>query len=323
MTKKNTASTNTLELTTSAVFQGDSVEVLKRFPEERVSLSFWSPPYHVGKAYEQGQSYDEWQEMIRSVIAHHAAILKPGGFCVINIADILCFPDESMPRIMAETHNKQRIQLTREEVLAAAELLGTTDRRKIAAHLGVSEQTVDRRMKGNNIRGGKYNAQTRTKLVGGMIEEWAMACGLYVYDRRMWVKDPAWANSRWHTSSLRAIDEFEYLYVLWKPGPTRVDKSRLTRQEWIDWGSRAVWNIRSVRRNDYHEAMFPIELPLRVIRLFSDPGDVVLDPFVGSGTTLEAAASLNRIAIGVERDGTYASMSRKRLRRVLQRTSVS
>jgi DNA modification methylase len=317
MTKPRTSKQKLIDLSVSAVYHGDSAEMLKQIPDDMVALSFWSPPYHVGKAYERGQSYEEWQTMLKNVIEHHAAILKPGGFCVINIADILCFADENMPRIMAETHNKQRIQLTREEVLKTAEMLGTTDRRKIGAHLGVSEQTVDRRIKGNNIRGGKYDAQTRTKLVGGMIEDWAMSSGLYVYDRRIWVKDPAWANSRWHTSSLRAIDEFEYLYVLWKPGPTKVDKGRLTRQEWIDWGSRAVWNISSVRRNDYHEAMFPIELPTRVVRLFSDPGEVVLDPFVGSGTTIEAAVSLNRVGIGIDKEAKYALLARKRLQKVV------
>lgn len=301
-----------------SVLEGDSAELIFSLPADSVALSFWSPPYHVGKEYERGQTYAEWEQMLRSVIAGHAHALKPGGFCAINIADILCFPDEEMPRIQAETHNRQRLPLTREQVLAAAELLATTDRRKIAAHLGVSEQTIDRRLKGNNIRGGKYGVQTRTKIVGGLMEQFGLEAGLYMYDRRIWVKDPAWANSRWHTSSLRAIDEFEYIYVLWKPGPTKVDKARLTRQEWIDWGSRAVWHINSVQRNDFHEAMFPIELPRRAIKLFTDPGDVVLDPFSGSGTTLAAAAEVGRIAVGIDKEPKYAELSRRNLRKAIE-----
>ena len=58
------------------------------------------------------------------------------------------------------------------------------NRKQIAEILGCSEQTVDRRVKGNNIRGGKYEAQTRVKLVGGMLEQYALDCGLYLYDRK-------------------------------------------------------------------------------------------------------------------------------------------
>ena len=135
------------------------------------------------------------------------------------------------------------------------------NRRQLASLLGCSEQTVDRRLHGNNIRGGKYNTQTRVKIVGGMLEEMALDAGLYPYDRRIWVKDAAWANSSWTTNSYRAVDEFEYLYIFWKPGITNVDRHRLSKEEWAEWGSRAVWNIRSVQRNDDHEAKFPLELP--------------------------------------------------------------
>ncbi len=219
-----------------------------------------------------------------------------------------------MPRIQAETLSDRRLKVTREDVLSAMSKLGTTNRDLLAEHLGVSEQTIDRRLKGNNIRGGKYAPQTRVKMVGGLIEDLALQAGLYMYDRRVWIKDPAWANSRWHTSSLRAIDEFEYLYFLWKPGVTRVDRSRLTREEWREWGSRAIWRFPSVRNNDEHEAMFPLELPRRTIRLLTDPGDVVLDPFSGSGTTLRAAMELDRQPIGFELDPKYYNLSRRTMR---------
>lgn len=292
-----------------SVHCGDSRELMASLTPESVALSVWSPPYHVGKEYERDQTYEQWVDLLGSVISQHQQALKPGGFCVINIADILCFPDPDMPRIQAETISDRRLKVSREDVVAAIEELGTTNRDALAAHLGVSEQTIDRRMKGNNTRGGKYAPQTRVKVVGGLIEALALRSGLYVYDRRVWHKDPAWANSRWHTSSLRAIDEFEYLYFLWKPGITRVDRSRLTREEWRDWGSRAVWTIPSVRSNDEHEAMFPLELPRRVIRLLTDPGDVVLDPFSGSGTTIRAAVELGRRPIGFELDPTYFQLS--------------
>ena len=142
-------------------------------------------------------------------------------------------------------------------------------RDELAAILGCSEQTIDRRLNGNNVRGGKYMPQTRTKLVGGILERFALDAGLYLYDRRVWVKDPAWENSRWTSSSYRAVDEFEYVYLFWKPGVTTVRRSRLTAEQWSAWGSRAVWNFPSVRVNGEHPAMFPLGLPSRCVQLLT------------------------------------------------------
>ena len=173
---------------------------------------------------------------------------------------------------------------------------------------------MDRRLNGNNIRGGKYEAQTRVKIVGGFVEEWALSAGFYPYDRRIWVKDAAWENSRWHTLSYRSVDEFEYLYFFWKPGITVIDRSRLTKEEWTQWGSRGVWSFASVRTNVDHEAKFPIELPRRTIRLLTDPGDVVLDCFLGSGTTAIAALEERRQFIGIEKEAKYVALARANLR---------
>jgi len=303
------------------IHQGDSAELIHKIAPESVALSIWSPPYHVGKEYESGQTFAEWQRMIREVIEGHYRILKPGGYCVINIADILCFPDESMPKIQAETISQRRIALTREEILEAIAQLGTTKRQELAKHFGVSEQTIDRRLNGNNIRGGKYQTQTRIKTVAGMIEDMALGAGLFMYDRRIWLKDPAWANSQWASSSFRSVDEFEYIFFLWKPGITVVDRKRLNKEEWGIWGSRAVWNIPSVRANDNHEAKFPLELPSRIIRLLSDEGDVILDPFTGSGTTQVAAVQLGRIPIGIELFPKYCDLATKSMEAAVEDSS--
>jgi site-specific DNA-methyltransferase (adenine-specific) len=173
-------------------------------------------------------------------------------------------------------------------------------------------------MKGNNIRGGKYEPQTRVKLVGGLIEQFALDCGLYLYDRRVWVKDAAWENSRWHTMSYRAVDEFEYIYIFWKPGPTKVDKNRLARDEWTAWGSRGVWFIPSVRSNDDHEAKFPLELPRRIIQLFTDPDDLVIDCFVGSGTSATAAIREGRHFIGIDISPASVDLAKRALKLALE-----
>lgn len=57
--------------------------------------------------------------MLNAVIKGHSLALKPGGFMVINIADILCFPDPTMPRFQAANSSKYKCKITKEEVLEA------------------------------------------------------------------------------------------------------------------------------------------------------------------------------------------------------------
>ena len=300
-------------LPANQVHRGDARALLPRIRHNSVAVSVWSPPYFVGKSYESGLTFADWQSLLCDVIAAHWPIIKPGGFLAINIADILCFRDAAMPRISAETISAKRSPVTREMVIAAGRRHPGMNRHQLAKHLGCSEQTVDRRLNGNNIRGGKYDTQTRLKIVGGLVEQWAEQAGFYPYDRRVWVKDPCWENSRWASLSYRSVDEFEYIYVFWKPGITRVDRARLSPAEWKNWGSRGVWTFPSVRTNDDHEAKFPIELPRRVIKLLSDPGDLVLDCFIGSGTTGIAAVQSGRRYIGIEIDARYVDLARHRI----------
>ena len=243
----------------NTIYCGDSRELLKQIQPNSLALSFWSPPYFLGKDYEQGVSYEQWQEMLKEVISLHYDILKPGGFMVVNIADILAFQDENMPRIQADNPSNKKCAVTREMVIEAKRLHPDYNRDQLAAFLHCSEQTIDRRLNGNNIRGGKHAVGTHVKLVGGQLEEFAYQAGLYLYDKRIWQKDPAWANSRWTTSTLKAVSETEDIYVFWKPGEYVVNRNRLTPTEWKKWGLRQVWNIPSVRANDIHQAMFPIE----------------------------------------------------------------
>jgi site-specific DNA-methyltransferase (adenine-specific) len=144
-----------------------------------------------------------------------------------------------------------------------------------------------------------------------MVEEAGSAAGFYLYDRRVWVKDAAWENSKWHTLSYRSVDEFEYLFFFWKPGITVIDRNKLTPEEWVRWGSRGVWMIASVRANDDHEAKFPMELPRRVIRLLTASEDTVLDCFMGSGTTAIAAIREGRNYIGIELQEQYVKLAKE------------
>lgn len=300
-------------LAVNQIYEGDARDLLSQIAPNSIALSVWSPPYFVGKNYEANLTFEDWQSLLEAVIQLHFPIIKPGGFLVINIADILCFRDPSMPRVQADAVHRKRSTVTKQDILKAWAEHPSYNRHQLAALLGCSEQTIDRRLHGNNIRGGKYEPQTRVKIVGGLVEEWALNAGFYPYDRRVWVKDAAWENSRWASLSYRSVDEFEYLYFFWKPGITKYDRNRLSRDDWKNWGSRGVWSFPSVRVNDDHEAKFPIELPMRTIRLLTDPHEVVLDCFMGSGTTAVAAVREKRQYIGIELEKKYVALARRRV----------
>jgi len=98
--------------------------------------------------------------------------------------------------------------------------------------------------------------------------------------------------------------DYEFIQIFKKPGaPRKVAPeikaaSRLTKEEWKEYFA-GHWYFGGVRQVG-HEARFPEELPRRLIRMFTFIGDTVLDPFLGSGTTVKAALDLGRNAVGYE-----------------------
>lgn len=89
---------------------------------------------------------------------------------------------------------------------------------------------------------------------------------------------------------------------------------RAGRKRWNGGGSPALWTYPPARGPDRgHPTPKPIDLMLALVASFTDPGDVVLDPFCGSGTTGVACVRLGRRFVGVEVDPTWAALSRERL----------
>jgi hypothetical protein len=93
----------------------------------------------------------------------------------------------------------------------------------------------------------------------------------------------------------------ERIYVLGKP------------RAWHDDGSTTVWRFHAGPQGFDHPCPFPLELPLRLIALFTDPGMTVIDPFAGAGTTLRAAKDLGRKAIGIERVERFCEVAAQRM----------
>lgn len=99
----------------------------------------------------------------------------------------------------------------------------------------------------------------------------------------------------------------------WKKDRKADAVSDITRQEFMEW-TNGVWVFSGESKKRIgHPAPFPRELPRRCIKLFSYVGETVLDPFVGSGTTLLEAHENNRIGIGFEIALEYCELAKKRL----------
>jgi site-specific DNA-methyltransferase (adenine-specific) len=97
------------------------------------------------------------------------------------------------------------------------------------------------------------------------------------------------------------------------------EKSQLTKEEWKEY-TKTVWSIANVG-HDEHPAVFPEELPLRLIKLFSFWGETVLDPFGGTGTTASVALSLGRSAISVDQNERYVTITENRCQGLFDRVN--
>lgn len=84
------------------------------------------------------------------------------------------------------------------------------------------------------------------------------------------------------------------------------------KMRWNGGGRRAVWDY-PVERQNGHPTPKPLPLMLELVSLFTDPGETILDPFMGSGTTLRAAKDLGRKAIGIELEEKYCEIAAKRM----------
>ena len=111
--------------------------------------------------------------------------------------------------------------------------------------------------------------------------------------------------------------DFEYVLIFKKQGntpkPTLEQKelSKMTTEEWNTYFN-GHWYIKGVRQ-DRHIAMFPEELPKRLIKMFSFVGENVLDPFLGSGTTSSVAKQLGRNSVGYEINPEFISIIREKM----------
>lgn len=224
---------------------------MEEIPDNSIGLAFTSPPYNVGKDYDDDMGLQEYLKLIEYVAKDVYRVLRPGGRYVINIANLGRKPYIPLHSFFYSLHMK----------------VGFMPMGEIIWQKG---------------KGASGNC--------------------------------AWGS--WMTAkSPRLRDIHEYLLVFSKMSFSRTDtgESDISPTEFLD-ATLSIWNIppESARRVQ-HPAPFPVELAERVIQLYSYVGDVVLDPFVGSGSTCVAAVRRKRNYVGYDISAKYCSLARTRI----------
>lgn len=242
------------------VVLGDARDVLRRLPDNCVHLMVTSPPYNVGKEYDEDLTLGEYLGFIEGVMREVYRVLVWGGRACFNIANL-----GRRPYIPLHAY---LIQLFEE--------------------------------------------------IGFLLR------GEIIWDKGDAVSGASTAWGTWRSAVNPTLrDQHEYIIVLSKGSFKRVrgkgKEDTITREEFLEY-TRSVWRFppESARRVG-HPAPFPEELPRRCIQLYTFKGDVVLDPFAGSGTTCVAAAKAGRHYICIDNNEEYVRIARERLA-VLKRT---
>lgn len=156
--------------------------------------------------------------------------------------------------------------------------------------------------------------------VGADLTTIAKSVGFKYHSTIIWNEGNISRRTAWGSwvsaSAPYVIAPVELIVVLYKDSWKKTSGSRksdISKEEFMEW-TNGLWKFNGERKTKIgHPAPFPVELPLRCMKLFSFTGDTVLDPFMGSGSTLVAAARCSRFGIGVDIDPKYCEIAARRI----------
>lgn len=170
------------------------------------------------------------------------------------------------------------------------------------------------------LYGSCYSDTERLAAESGFVCEFPI-----IWDKRgPGLSEQPWSKKMWgsypYPVSIIHTPFTERICVWRKPGHhglSQADRadSKITIQQFNEWATD-IWSIRIAKKNG-HPAPFPVDIPLRLITLWSCMGDLVLDPFSGSGSTGEAALRAGRRFIGIDRDRQFVNIAKERLELVV------
>jgi len=142
---------------------------------------------------------------------------------------------------------------------------------------------------------------------------------LYIWDKRKIVRFSSFGSYPFPTN-LFSTFPYEWIIVFAKTGrrphPSKriKEKSKITQEEWTNFCINSIWEMQPASAKlEEHPAPFPEELPRRIIKLYSFVGDTVLDPFLGTGTTMKVAKELDRNSVGYEINPKYLEIIKKKI----------
>jgi len=234
-----------------------SSNVMEELPDNSIHLMVTSPPYNVGKDYDDDLAEDEYLDLLFSVWSEVYRVLVPGGRACINVANV-----------------------------------GRKPYLPLNAMISQQMRDIGYLMRGEIIWDKSASAGT--------------SC--------------AWGS--WKSASNPVLrDTHEYILVFSKGSysrPAKGKQSTISKEEFLAF-TKSVWRFpaESAKRVG-HPAPFPIELPRRLIELYTFSGDIVLDPFVGSGTSALTAAKFGRKYVGYDVSGEYVKIAKSRILLELQ-----
>jgi site-specific DNA-methyltransferase (adenine-specific) len=138
---------------------------------------------------------------------------------------------------------------------------------------------------------------------------------------------PSTAWGSWQSASNPTLRDIHEYILIFSKGDYKRERSKkekeiikdsITKEQFIEW-TKSIWTMNAERAKKIgHPAPFPEELPFRLIQLFSFETDIILDPFMGSGTTAVSALKSNRYFIGYETNADYIKIANQRIENVKQ-----
>lgn len=230
-----------------------SSENMSEIPDKSVHLMVTSPPYNVGKEYDEDLSLDEYLGLLEQVFKETHRVLVPGGRACVNIANLGRKPYIPIHSYVIDVMNSLGF-LMRGEVIWDKQNSGGT----------------------------------------------------------------AWGS--WQSASNPVLrDQHEYILVFSKDTMGRENpndrEDTIKREEFLEY-TKSIWKFTSESAQKVgHPAPFPVELPRRCIQLFTFKGEVILDPFMGVGTTAIASIKSERDFVGYEINKEYANKAKKRIKK--------
>jgi DNA modification methylase len=228
-------------------------EKMEELPDNSVHLMVTSPPYNVGKEYDENLTLNEYREFLKRVWSEVKRVLVPGGRACINIANLGRKP-------------------------------------YIPLHAFLIEDMLD--------------------------------LGFLMRGEIIWNKassgSPSTAWGTWLSAKnpiLRDIHEYILVFSKSSFARDRIEnkKSTISKEEFLEF-TKSVWTFSAEPATKVgHPAPFPVELPYRLIQLYTFEEEVILDPFMGSGQTAIAAIKTHRHYVGYETNQEYIELAQRRI----------